>query len=411
MELSWRARAALVSTVLATSVVPASSGAVTEEVAVRNFLEQSPQARRVQVVERSVDATLRIGTRVPNTDVAYQVEDAAGVRDEFLTIEQELPITGRRGLLNERADIAAEAAGLSAARDLRGEAFDLKRSFHEVLYRERVLERLRGGAERLEGTVEILEQREREGEGSGYDLLRAEQELAELRMTTADGEAVLVAARSRFGSFFDPDSNMTTARLEGDFTPSGRVPELEQAVEQALERRLDLRSLSAERERLDLERRAARRRRFPDPVLTAGWKRTEALGLSDTGYVAALTVPLPIFDRGRFAAARATSEGERVELEAEILMRRIRAEVQAAVAREKAARTAARRYGEEVDRRVGELHKIAELKYDEGESGILELLDAHRTSLTMQLRALAAKYEAKIAEIDRDRVIGNEVTP
>jgi cobalt-zinc-cadmium efflux system outer membrane protein len=283
--------------------------------------------------------------------------------------------------------------------------------FQEVLYRERVLERLRHGAELLEQTVETLEKREREGEGSGYDVLRAEQELAELRMTIADADAALTVARSRFGSFYDPDSKMGSARLEGDLIPSGPVPEVERAVEQALGQRLDLRSLSAERERLDLERRAARRQRFSEPVLTAGWKRTEALGLSDTGYVAALTVPLPIFDRGRFETARATAGGERVELETEILSRRIRAEVQAAVAREQAARTAAQRYGEDVERRAVELHRIARLKYDEGESGILELLDAHRTALTMQLRALAARYEAKIAEIDRDRVIGNEVKP
>ena len=129
------------------------------------------------------------------------------------------------------------------------------------------------------------------------------------------------------------------------------------------------------------------------------------------GYIAAVTVPLPIFDRGRFESARAAAEGERVELEAEILKRRIRADVQAAVAREHAAREAADRYGQDVERRAVELNRIARLRYDEGESGILELLDAHRTSLTMQLRALAARYEAKIAEIDRNRVIGNEVKP
>ena len=81
------------------------------------------------------------------------------------------------------------------------------------------------------------------------------------------------------------------------------------------------------------------------------------------------------------------------------------------MAREQAAREAALGYGQDVERRSGELHRIARLRYDEGESGILELLDAHRTSLTMQLRALAARYEAKIAEIDRNRVIGNEVKP
>jgi len=411
MDLSWRAGVALAIAVLSTAVVPASTGSVTEADAIRLFLEQSPQARRVPLVLESVDAALRFQTRVSNPQVAYQVEDAAGVRDEFLTFQQELPITGRRGLLNERSEVAAAAAGLAAENDLHEEGIALKRSFYEVLYRERVLERLRDGAELLVQTVKILEEREREGEGSGYDVLRAEQELAELRMTTAGAEAILTAARSRFGSFYDPDLNMGAARLEGGLAPSGPVPEVDQATGKALEQRLDLRSLSAERERLGLERKAARRRRFPEPVLTAGWKRTEALGLSDTGYIAALTVPLPIFDRGRFGAVRATAEGERVELEAEILTRRIRAEVQAAVAREQAARNSALGYGKDVERRADELNKIVRLTYDEGESGVLELLDAHRTSLAMQLGALAARYEAKIAEIDRDRVIGNEVRP
>jgi outer membrane protein TolC len=204
---------------------------------------------------------------------------------------------------------------------------------------------------------------------------------------------------------------MNAASLEGDLTPTGTIPDVRQATASALEQRLDLRSLSAERERMDLEYKAARRRRFPEPVLTAGWKRTEALGLSDTGYIAALAVPLPIFNRGSRDSARATAEGERIALDAEILTRRIRAEVQAAVAREQATRQAAERYGEDIEPRAIELNRIARLKYDEGESGILELLDAHRTSLTMQLRALAARYEAKVAEIDRDRVIGNEVKP
>jgi cobalt-zinc-cadmium efflux system outer membrane protein len=407
MEWSRRAQVAFVFVVLSTTVAPA----VTEAEAIRLFLEQSPQARRVPVIERTVDAALRVETRVENPGVAYQVEDSLGVRDEFLTLQQELPITGRRGLLRERAEVAAAAAALGAEGELRGDAYELKRVFHEVLYRERVVETLRDGGELLERTVEILAQREREGEGSGYDVLRAEQEMAELHMTSAEADAALSVARARFGSFFDPELSMSAVDLEGELTPAGSIPEIRQATERALEQRLDLRSLAAERERSELERRAARRRRFPEPLLTAGWKRTETLGISDTGYVAALAVPLPIFDRGRLDSARARGEAERIELDTEILRRRIRAEVRAAVGRELAAREAAGRYGADVERRAVELNRIARLKYDEGAGGILELLDAHRTSLTMQLRALAARYEAKIAEIDRNRVIGNEVKP
>ena len=85
--------------------------------------------------------------------------------------------------------------------------------------------------------------------------------------------------------------------------------------------------------------------------------------------------------------------------------------MQAAASRERSARDAARRYGQQVESRSIELRRIAQLAYDEGESGILELLDAHRTALAMQLRALAARYEAKTAEIDLNRAIGIEVKP
>jgi hypothetical protein len=54
MDLSWRARAALVITVLSTAVALASTGSVTETDAIRLFLEQSPQARRVPLFLESV---------------------------------------------------------------------------------------------------------------------------------------------------------------------------------------------------------------------------------------------------------------------------------------------------------------------------------------------------------------------
>lgn len=411
MESSWRAGLALVVIVLSFSFAPAMFAGVTEAEAIRLFLEESPQSRRGSAVERIVDAESRIGAQFPNPDVAYQVEDSAGVRDEFLTVEQGIPITGRRRLLGQRADAAVSAAALHSRADLQADVYGLKRVFHEVLYRQRVLETLLEGESLLAETVGILQQREREGDGAGYDVLRAEQELAELRMTAAQADAALSAARSSFGAFFDPELRLGSAILEGRLAPSGPTPSLMQALERAFEQRLDLKALSAERRRADLDRRAARRRRIPEPVVTAGWKRTESLGLSDTGYVAAVTVPLPVFNRGRLEAARATAEGERLALDEEILVRGIRAEVEAAVARETAIRSANEKFGNDVERRAVEVTRIARMKYDEGESGILELLDTHRTSLRTQLRALAARYEARRAEIDRQYITGQEVKP
>jgi cobalt-zinc-cadmium efflux system outer membrane protein len=404
-----RARVAFVFVLLLPSFTLASSETVTEADSIRLFLEESPQARTVPLTVQSVGAQLRVDTRVSNPSVAYQIEDAAGVRDEFLTFQQELPITGRRGRLRESARVGSSAAGLAAQRTLQTDAYEMKSSFYGVLYRGSALLRLRRGEGFLERVVEILDGREREGEGSGYDLLRAQQELTEFRIATTEAEAELSVAQSRFGSFFDPALLMETAALEGDFGLTDPIPEAEESVERALAQRADLNALLAEAEHQDLARRAVSRRRFPEPTLTAGWKRTKALGQEDTGFIASLSVPLPIFERGQAGVEQATAERQRVGLEAEILKREIRAEVQAALARERAARQAAQRFGEDVERRAGELRRIAELAYAEGESGILELLDAHRTSLAMELRVLAVRYEAKNAQIERDRAIGVEV--
>jgi cobalt-zinc-cadmium efflux system outer membrane protein len=405
------ARVAVVLVLLIPTSAATSGEPVTESDAIRLFLEESPQARRVPVIMQSADAASRVEARVANPDIAYQIEDAAGVRDEFLTFQQELPITGRRGLVREGADAAVSSARLAADQNLLTTASTVRVSFYEVLYRESTLDRLQQGTERLERVVDVLARREREGEGSGYDLLRAEQELAEIEIATSEAEAALAVARSRFGAFFDPERKMESARLEGGLEPSGELPVPEVAIERALAQRGDLMALRAETQRLDLERRAARRRRFPEPTLTAGWKRTRVLGIDDTGFIASLTVPLPVFDRGQVIATRASADRERAELELEILSREIRADVQAALAREQAARQAAQRQSRDVEQRAGELRRIAELAYDEGETGILELLDAYRSSLATELRVLAVRYAAKRAEIDRDRAIGVEVKP
>ena len=112
MESSIRVRVAFVIVLLLPSVALASSMTVTEEDAVRLFLDESPQARLASLRAEATGAEANIGTEVANPTVTYQIEDAFGVRDEFLTFQQELPITGRRSLLHDRAAAVSAATGL-----------------------------------------------------------------------------------------------------------------------------------------------------------------------------------------------------------------------------------------------------------------------------------------------------------
>ena len=69
-------------------------------------------------------------------------------------------------------------------------------------------------------------------------------------------------------------------------------------------------------------------------------------------------------------------------------------------------RQIAQRYEEDSGRRAEELREIAEIAYEEGELGILELLDAFRVSQQSKLRLLELQGAAKAAEVDLDRAMG-----
>jgi cobalt-zinc-cadmium efflux system outer membrane protein len=68
-----------------------------------------------------------------------------------------------------------------------------------------------------------------------------------------------------------------------------------------------------------------------------------------------------------------------------------------------------------VDYRAGlqaqgrQLEQIARAAYQEGEIGILELLDAYRVSLQSRLRSLDLASAARQAEIELERVVGEPV--
>jgi len=411
MKVSAWAGVALVLVSLDSSAALRPSGPVTEAEAIRLFLDESPQARLVLLQAEAARAERSLGSEVANPTVTYQVEDAAGVRDEFLIFEQQLPITGRRSLLQDRADASSAAARLAGERELWNATASLRVAFYEVLYRDRVLQILGRGDEELMTAVEVLRERERAGEGSGYDVLRAEQEAAELQQQLGKAEAASATTRARFGSFFDASRAMGSASAAGDFTLTDVPLSVEEAVAMAIAERSDLKALEEEARGQEKELQAARRERFPEPVLSAGWKRVEALGESDTGFVASLMVPLPVFDRGKYAAVRAGVASDQVELRKEILEREIRVQVESAMVRVQTARDAVRRFGEPAERRTSELRRIAQLAYDEGEKGILDLLDAFRTSVRVELQALAARHDAKREQIELDRVLGREVRP
>ena len=68
-------------------------------------------------------------------------------------------------------------------------------------------------------------------------------------------------------------------------------------------------------------------------------------------------------------------------------------------------------YRNEVNQLGVDLSRITRLAYQEGEVGILELLDSYRVTRQSLLRLLELEALAKEAQIELDRAVGEEVLP
>ena len=87
------------------------------------------------------------------------------------------------------------------------------------------------------------------------------------------------------------------------------------------------------------------------------------------------------------------------------------AETKAAYAAIQFRRRMAEQHTSQLGARTQQLADIAQLAYQEGEMGILELLDAYRVGLLARLRSVELLEAVRKAEIELDRAVGQEVMP
>jgi cobalt-zinc-cadmium efflux system outer membrane protein len=120
---------------------------------------------------------------------------------------------------------------------------------------------------------------------------------------------------------------------------------------------------------------------------------------------------VPLFSRGQAAVALANAHKAQAEAEAESWRMRIEAEVRAAHTALAIQQERAARYRQSAAEIAEPLAKIGRVAYEEGELGILELLDSDRQALDARLRILDLAAAARSAAIELDRAIGREFRP
>jgi outer membrane protein, heavy metal efflux system len=386
----------------------------TEAQIIERFLELSPKARELRARVAVTEAEGRARAVYINPSVGYSREGAG--YNEFFEASQTLPLSGRIRYLRDAGAAAVSQADANRDTALWSLRSDLRLGFFRMLASQERLQILASGIGEVEQLILILRQREEEGEGSRYDRLRAERELAELRVDLTAARSLVVAAGSRLAGYLPEGTHVQQVR--GELSVPSEAPDLEDLILRAMDARADYRAEQKGLARYRIEEQAARRLRIPEPQITAGVKRADVTSglapnpfsnITRTGPAIGINVALPLFNSGHYEVARYQAEEEQATARIAVLTRQIRTEIQGSRDVLAIRRDALASYRRELESAGTELTRITQVAYQEGEIGILELLDSLRVTRAANLRVLELQAGVKEAFIELERLVGEEL--
>lgn len=393
------------------AAAPAFGQTLTEAQALARMRAEHPHLTALRLGVRELEAGERERRLLANPTLSFTREDAGAGTDDFLLVSQELPVRGRLGLLDEASGQAVTAAEARADASVLAFETRLRRAFTALLLAQERTSVLESGLSELQRLVDVLRARERAGEGSRFDRLRAEREVADIETDLEVAEIERLGAQARLAAFFAPGADATGLRAAGALLDGPLRADPDTLVERALAGRPDYRALELSAAQWTTERRAAERLRYPGAAVNAGLKRTGAAAARESGYALTATMVVPLFNRGQAQVARAAAARARVDAERLALRGRIESDVRAAHVAATRYRALADNYRTTSVEPAAELVAIADAAYEEGEYGILELLDAHRVTLGAETRLLELSAAARRAAIELDQVVGGGSAP
>lgn len=386
------------------SSFPKDQAAVTLSLdqALRLAEEQHPRLKAGEAFLESAAAAVRSARAFPNPEIGalagtqtYRIPgNAAGAIYSF-SILQPLDFGSVRSSRIQLADRGRQTA-LAAVALTRLEILSgVRRAFFQVLRKQAEIDLLTENLRLVEDLRQRIQVRVGVGEAGRLELVRADAELATARTAANAARVELVAAisqlRGAVGSALPSD-----LRTSGEFESAVPLAPVATLRQEALERHPALDLARAERSRAEVRLRHERSLRIPMPALRAEIDRPP-----DTPtYRFGLNFPLPLWDRRRGQVAEASALLEQAEALLESREMEIAAAVEGAIGRYQTTGQQLDAFEQGLIREAEAALKAAEVAYQLGERGILEVLDAQRVLRTVRLQFLNARHDRQQALID-----------
>ena len=404
-----RARACSICVLVLLLNAPATAQVVLSEAdALAKLSPDSPRVKAIRAQVEIARADVIAASRWPNPRVTYDRESVAGVTEGMTMIAQPLPISGRRGLEAMAASALVDSASQRASDELRRVRADLRLAYAALQasqMREKEIVRAR---DHLQEFAAVLQRREAAGDAAGFDRLRAEREVLELEADRVSASVERGRAQAAMAAFFSEAVDPSTIAAAAATMPPPVLPAIDAMFARAQTVRGELLALQHEVSAARLQLQAADRRVIPEPEVLGGTKSSSAAP-GEVGGVFSVQATIPLFDRANAERALARARGAQAQARADAFRLALRSQLAALRAAAGERRAAAEHYRSVAVAGADQLERIAQVSYDAGERGILELLDAYRLAASARVRLSSLDFAAREAEVELEFVSGWEI--
>lgn len=369
---------------------------LTLRVALAEVRRQSPAVRAAALETRAVDAEADQAGRRLNPSLSIELENFSGSggltgfdqSETTIALEQTFRLGSKR-ILSERAARARQAvASADCAVILREIELETAITYSELVAAVQLRVLAEDSADLADQLVNIVERRVDAGSAAPPELSRARVDAAALRATVnttqADVDrlryAIALLWNSAAPNFSEPEPSVIESTVVEE-TSSVAHPALDRAEAAIRARMADQ----------DLARSLA----TPDVTVSAGFRRFEETG--EDAFIAGVSVPLPLFDRGRDSVRAAALRGEAASLSREVTQQQLLSRQRAAVAARRAAQS-------RLDLLATEARPAAEEAY----AAAIRGYEIGRFDLTSTVNARAALLDTNLAVIDAEFTLHRE---
>jgi cobalt-zinc-cadmium efflux system outer membrane protein len=382
---------------------------VTLEEVFRLLREKSPRtaADRTRIDLAAAEKTA--ARAYPNPEIDYSsVHLTSGTNTgaadaRTISAGEPLLIFGQRGQRKRQADLELQAVTSDVAATAAERQRLARTQFTTLLANQERVKLLTDERGELARVAEVVAVRAAAGEKSRYDALRIDLELKQREADLAGAEADVEQAAGELAGTIGVAGWRPAA--SGTLQPLGLDISSEDGLWSEVQAQLaSLESARHEQEAAHQSIDLAKRERLPVPVLTAGGQFTQ--DVESTSFVAGLSLPIPLTDRGQGPIARATARAAQADLELQARTAEARADLHRALAVLTERRQTLEKLDQDVMGRLPEVRRMSEDAYREGQSDILDLLDASRSRTAAELARVDAVVGVMEAEADVLALLG-----